>query len=320
MPTQKKSLKISMHPLIPFFIIFAVLPYIPFLGEYLSLWIEVMIWVIFAISFNILLGYTGLPSFGQGAFFGIGAYGAAITFLRLVKGVWIPIIVGIIVATAAAAFVGLFVCRKRGIYFALITIAFSQMFFFIAFRWDEVTGGETGLSGIDRLSIGIPRLFSIDLAPLLNYYYFVFVFLVICTLLIWRIVHSPFGRVLRAIKENEVRAKYAGYNTSLYKWVAFMISGIFAGAAGALYTLLINSAFSFVLHWTQSGDVVMMTILGGGLVNFFGPAVGAVIFITLRDMLSAYLRQWLLVYGLIFTLVVLFMRGGILGIFSKRRR
>ncbi|MBC7188828.1 branched-chain amino acid ABC transporter permease [Candidatus Aerophobetes bacterium] len=320
MSEKKKILKILIHPLIPFFIIFAVLPYIPVIGKYTSLWIEVMIWVIFAISFNILLGYTGLPSFGQGAFFGIGAYGAAISFLRLVEGVWTPLGIGVLVATAAAAFVGLFVCRKRGIYFALITIAFSQMFFFIAFRWDEVTGGETGLSGIDRVSVGIPKLFSIDLTPLINYYYFVFVFLVICILLIWRIVHSPFGRVLRAIKENEVRAKYVGYNTSLYKWAAFVISGMFAGLAGGLYTFLINAAFSFVLHWTQSGDVVIMSVLGGGLVNFFGPAVGAVIFIILRDILSAYWRHWLLAYGLIFALVVLFIRGGILGIFSKRRR
>lgn len=277
-----------------------------------------MIWIIFALSFNILLGYTGLPSFGHGAFFGIGAYGTAISFLRLVEGVWIPLIMGIVVATAAAAFVGLFVAGKRGIYFALITVAFSQMFFFIAFRWEEVTGGETGLSGIGRLSIGIPKLFSVNLSPLYNYYYFVFVFLVVCTTIIWKIVHSPFGRVLQAIKENEVRAKYVGYNTTLYKWAAFTISGIFGGIAGALYTLLINAAFAFVLHWTKSGDVVMMTILGGGLVNFFGPAVGAAVFVVLRDILSTYWKHWLLVYGLIFALVVLFMRGGILGVFKKK--
>ena len=302
------------------FVLFALFPYIPFIGRYLSLGTEVVIWSLFALGFNILLGYTGLPSFGHGAFFGIGAYGAGIFFLTVYKGVWLPLVMSIVVAGIFAALVGLLVAKKKGIYFALITIALSQVFYFVAFRWEELTGGETGLSGIDRMSIGIPGLFTIKLSTPINYYYFVLVIFIICTILIWRLTHSPFGRVLQAIRENEVRARYLGYNTTVYKWGAFAISGLFAGLAGGLYTLLINSAFAFVLDWTQSGNVVMMTLLGGGTVNFFGPILGAAIFIVSRDLLSAYWESWMLIYGLIFVFVILFIPSGILGLVGGKKQ
>jgi branched-chain amino acid transport system permease protein len=302
------------------FIIFALFPYIPFIGRYTSLGTEVVIWSLFALGFNILLGYTGLPSFGHGAFFGIGAYAAGIFFLRVYKGVWFPLILSILIGGFFAALVGLLVAKKRGIYFALITVAISQVFYFIAFRWDELTGGETGLSGIDRMNIGLPNLVNLQLSRPINYYYFVLVIFILCTLLIWKIVHSPFGKVLQAIRENEVRAKYLGYNTSVYKWGAFTISGFFAGLAGGLYTLLINSAFASVLDWTQSGNVVMMTLLGGGTVNFFGPILGAAIFIVSRDFLSAYWESWMLIYGLIFVFVILFIPSGILGLIGGKKQ
>jgi branched-chain amino acid transport system permease protein len=302
------------------FIIFALFPYIPYIGRYTSLGTEVVIWSLFALGFNILLGYTGLPSFGHGAFFGIGAYAAGIFFLRIYKGVWFPLILSILIAGFFAALVGLLVAKKRGIYFALITVAISQVFYFIAFRWDELTGGETGLAGIDRMGIGIPNLLSLPLSKPIHYYYFVLVIFILCTLLIWKIVHSPFGKVLQAIRENEVRAKYLGYNTTFYKWGAFTISGFFAGLAGGLYTLLINSAFAYVLDWTQSGNVVMMTLLGGGTVNFFGPILGAAIFIVSRDFLSAYWESWMLIYGLIFVFVILFIPSGILGLIGGKKQ
>jgi branched-chain amino acid transport system permease protein len=308
------------NPIWMVFLVFALFPYIPFIGKYVSLGTEVVIWSLFALGFNILLGYTGLPSFGHGAFFGIGAYAAAIFFLRVSKGVWGPLVVSALVAAVVAALIGLLVAKKRGIYFALITIAVSQVFYFIAFRWDEVTGGETGLSGIDRVDIGVPGLFQIKIATPLSYYYFVLVVFIFCTLLIWRIVHSPFGKVLQAIRENEVRARYLGYHTAAYKWAAFAISGLFSGLAGGLYTLLINSAFASVLDWTQSGNVVMMTLLGGGTVNFFGPILGSAIFIASRDLLSAYWESWMLLYGLIFVLVILFIPSGILGLVGGKKQ
>jgi branched-chain amino acid transport system permease protein len=302
------------------FIIFALFPYIPYIGRYTSLGTEVVIWSLFALGFNILLGYTGLPSFGHGAFFGMGAYAAGIFFLRVSKGVWSPLILSILIGGLFAALVGLLVAKKRGIYFALITVAISQVFYFIAFRWDELTGGETGLSGIDRMNIGIPNLLSLPLSKPINYYYFVLIIFILCTLLIWKIVHSPFGKVLQAIRENEVRAKYLGYNTTVYKWGAFTISGVFSGLAGGLYALLINSAFASVLDWTQSGNVVMMTLLGGGTVNFFGPILGAAIFIVSRDFLSAYWESWMLIYGLIFVFVIVFIPSGILGLIGGKKQ
>ena len=308
------------NPMGMVFLLFALFPFIPFIGKYISLGTEVVIWSLFALGFNILLGYTGLPSFGHGAFFGIGAYAAGIFFLRVSKGVWGPLLMSILVAGVFAALIGLLVAKKRGIYFALITIAVSQVFYFIAFRWDEFTGGETGLSGIDRTDIGIPGMFQIKISTPISYYYFVLVIFMACTLLIWRIVHSPFGKVLQAIRENEARASYLGYHTATYKWAAFVISGLFSGLAGGLYTLLINSAFATVLDWTQSGNVVMMTLLGGGTVNFFGPILGAAIFIASRDLLSAYWESWMLLYGLIFVLVILFIPSGILGLVGGKKQ
>jgi branched-chain amino acid transport system permease protein len=298
---------------------FAIFPFIPFFGRYLSLATEVVIWSLFALGFNILLGYTGLPSFGHGAFFGIGAYAAAMWFLRVSPGVWGPLLAAAAAAGVAAVLIGGLVAKKRGIYFALITIAVSQVFYFVAFRWDEVTGGETGLSGIDRLKVGVPGL-QLNLANGLAYYYFVLAVFAVCMLLIWRIVHSPFGRVLQAIRENEVRASYLGYSTAVYKWGAFAVSGLFSGLAGGLYTLLINAAFANILDWTQSGNVVMMTLLGGGTVNFFGPILGAAIFIVSRDLLSAYWESWMLAYGLIFVLVILFIPSGILGLIGGKKQ
>jgi len=320
MVSSNGSAKWISNPMWIVFIAFAFFPYIPFVGRYISLGTEVLIWSLFALSFNILLGYTGLPSFGHGGFFGIGAYTAGIIFLRVYKGVWIPLVMSILIGGFFAAMVGLLVAKKRGIYFALITIAISQVFYFIAFRWDQLTGGETGLSGVDRMSIGLPGLFSIKLSTPIHYYYFVLAIFILCTVLIWKIVHSPFGKVLQSIRENELRAKYLGYHTVAYKWAAFTISGLFAGLAGGLYTLLINSAFAFVLDWTQSGNVVMMTLLGGGTVNFFGPILGAAIFITSRDLLSAYWESWMLLYGLMFVFVILFIPSGILGLIGGKKQ
>ncbi len=300
------------------FIFFLVLPYLlPFVGGYPYLGVEVLIWAIFALGFNILLGYTGLPSFGHGAFFGIGAYVVGIVQLRVIQGMWIPILMGVLAATFFGALVGLFLARKRGIYFALLTIAFSQMFWFVSWDWDKMTGGEDGLAGIDRLPVGIPGLFTIDLKDIMSFYYFVYVIFVVCTILIWIIVNSPFGRTLQSIRYNETRAKCIGYDTTLYKWLSFTISCAFSGLAGTLYALLRNSAFADVMHWTQSGNVIMMVLLGGGLSNFYGPILGAGVFIVLRDLFSALTENWMLIYGLLFMFVIVFIPEGILSFFKK---
>jgi len=300
------------------FVLFLILPYLlPFVGGYTYLGVEVLIWAIFALGFNIVMGYTGLPSFGHGAFFGVGAFTLANMQLQVIKEMWIPILTAMFVAAVFGALVGLFLAKKRGIYFALLTIAFSQMFWFISWGWDTVTGGEDGIAGIDRLPVGIPGLLSIDMSNILHFYYFVYFIFIICTILIWIIVRSPFGRTLQAIRYNETRAKCIGYNTALYKWISFTISCAFAGLAGALYALLRNAAFSDVMHWTQSGNVLFMVLLGGGLTSFFGPILGAAVFIFLRDLFSTLTVHWYLIYGLLLMFVIVFIPEGILSFFKR---
>ena len=315
---KKTIFGVIRHPMFGVFVLFLILPYLlPFVGGYTYLGVEVLIWAIFALGFNIVMGYTGLPSFGHGAFYGVGAFALANMQLRVINGMWIPILTAMFVAAVFGALVGLFVAKKRGIYFALLTIAFSQMFWFISWGWDTVTGGEDGIAGIDRLPVGIPGLLSIDMSNILHFYYFVYFIFIVCTILIWIIVRSPFGRTLQAIRYNETRAKCIGYNTALYKWISFTISCAFAGLAGALYALLRNAAFSDVMHWTQSGNVLFMVLLGGGLTSFFGPILGAAVFIFLRDLFSTLTEHWYLIYGLLFMFVIVFIPEGILSFFKR---
>jgi branched-chain amino acid transport system permease protein len=313
---EEGAMGISRYARHPMFIIlatFLVVPVIVMPLGGMSLAIEVMIWAIFAMGFNILLGVTGLPSFGHGIFFGAGAYICGLIQQHIVPSTWIPLLGSLLFCAALAAVLGIFLARKRGIYFALLTIAFTQMFFFVAFQWDSVTGGENGLMGIERYPLSIFGLFTISIKGILAYYYFVFCILGASLILLWKLVHSPLGSVLYAIRQNEVRAKYLGYNTVMYKLIALLISGVFGGLAGALYAMLTHGAFADPIHWTRSGDVVMMVLVGGGLSNFFGPVLGAGIFIALRDIFSTITEHWYLFYGLLIVFIILFLPEGILG-------
>jgi branched-chain amino acid transport system permease protein len=278
-----------------------------------SLAVEVMIWVIFALGYNILLGYTGLPSFGHGLFFGSGAYLFGLTQHHVIQGTWIPLVVSILGCAVIASMLGVFLSKKRGIYFALLTIAFTQMFFFVAFQWDAVTGGENGLMGIERYALTFFGLFHVPIEGKLAFYYFVFFIMAISIVLLWHFIQSPLGSVFYAIKQNELRAKYLGYNAPFYKWLAFIISGAFGGLAGALHAMLTHGAFADPIHWSHSGDVVMMVLIGGGLSNFFGPVLGAFIFVALRDIFSTITQHWYLFYGLLIVFIILFLPEGILG-------
>jgi branched-chain amino acid transport system permease protein len=291
----------------------------PLIKGYTALASEILIYAMFALGFNLLLSYTGLPSFGHAAFFGIGAYGLALTQLKWVKDLWLGLFVGMLAAGFFAALVGAIIARKRGVYFALLTLAFGQMFFFIAFRWDEVTGGETGLTGFDRPPLAIPGLPPLNLTAPMNFYLFTLIVLMVVMILIWRLIHSPFGSVLQAVKQNELRAKYLGYNTIFYKWASFTLSGMISGLAGAMFALQHGSVFPQYLYWTESGNVVMITIMGGGVVNFFGPVLGAGIFVILQNAIGALTEHWLFLLGLTFILIVMVIPEGILGLFKKTK-
>ena len=294
---------------------FATLPlWIKAVGLYPYLGVEVMIWVIYALGFNLLLGHAGLPSFGHGAFFGVGAYAFGLSQIHWGMGLWGSLACAVAAGAIAGGLVASFISHRRGIYYALLTIAFGQIFWFVAVKWHSVTRGEDGLLNIKRLAA-----FGVSLERLENLYYFCFALFVVVILFLWRLVHSPFGRVLNAIKQNETRASFIGYNVWAYKWLAFVVSTVVAGLAGGLFALAQQSAYPNVMSLHQSGLVVMMALIGGGLVSFWGPVLGAVLFFVARDLLGAYTETWLLWYGLLFMAIVLFKPEGLAGILRNVR-
>jgi len=288
-------------------------------GLYQYLALEIVIWMIFALAHNLLLGQGGMPSFGHGAYFGVGAYAFGLLQQRL----GLELLSGLAGAALAAALVGAvvatFISHRRGIYYALLTIAFGQVMWFIAIKWHSVTGGEDGLLKIERPPLTLPGM-SVPLTSNEALFFFVLAVFAVVLLFLWRLVHSPYGRVLRAIKQNEMRATFVGYNVWLYKWSAFVLSAGLSGLAGALFAMAQQSAYPNVMSLHNSGFVVMMVLIGGGLVSFWGPVIGALIFILARDLLGAYTEAWLLWYGLLFMAVVLFQPDGAAGAWQAVRR
>jgi branched-chain amino acid transport system permease protein len=308
-------------PMLAMFALFLVLPAVlPWIGGYTYLGTEVMIWAIFALGYNLLLGYTGLPAFGHGAFFGMAGYFLGATQKWVTGGLWLPLVAGIVGTALCGAAVALFIARRRGIYFSLLTIAFGVMFWFMVFFLDRWTGGEDGFTGIDRTAVALPGLGAVALRDNLPFYYFVYVFFVVATVVLWRIVHSPFGQVIGAIKQSESRARALGYDTARYKWAVFTLSCAFAGLAGGLYTLARFGAFAEPMSLQQSGNVVLMCLIGGGFASFYGPVLGVVVFLVLRDVFSTLTDHWMLLYGLLFMGIILFMPEGILGVIRRVRR
>ncbi|UCD77351.1 MAG: branched-chain amino acid ABC transporter permease [Desulfobacterales bacterium] len=306
---------ITVEMLIAFAVLSTVPLWVEAVGLYQYLGVEILIWMIYALGFNLLLGYTGKPSFGHGAFFGIGAYGFGLSQLHLMENTWLGLGFAVLAATVAGAAVGAFVSHRRGIYFALMTIAFGQVFWFTSVKWHAVTGGEDGLQNIPR-----PDVFSISLWENEALYYFAFVFFCIVVVALWRLIHSPFGKVIKAIKQNEMRAGFIGYNVRLFKFLVFTISAGIAGLAGGLFSMAQGSAYPDVMSLHVSGLVVMMTLIGGGFVSFWGPVLGTIIFFVARDILGALTETWLLWYGLMFIVVVLFKPEGLAGIWQDLTR
>jgi len=291
---------------------FALAMVFPLIAPYDALASEILIFALFAMSYDLVLGYGGMLSFGHAAFFGIGAYSTGILLIRVVPSVPLALIGAVCVSSLAAAFVGYASIRRHGIYFTMVTLAFAQMFYFIAFKWTGLTGGDDGLQGVPRPNIG-----PIDIHPEINLYYFILALVIISMFIILRVVHSPLGTALQALRENRNRAMSVGYNVDRFRLVAFIMSGCFSGLAGGLYALLLNMVPLGSLHWTTSGEVVVMNITGG-MATLFGPVIGAVSIILLRDIISNYTDAWSLVMGLIFMMVVFGFRDGILGFFRNK--
>jgi branched-chain amino acid transport system permease protein len=278
---------------------------------------EILIWGLLAMSSDILIGYTGMVSFGHSAFFGLGMYGAAAALLTVrPANLWLAILYGLVGAGVVAMFVAYFSTRLRDIYFSITTLVFSQIFYVVIFTWTEVTGGENGLA-FSQPPFSIPGLVSARFTSI-TLHWFVLAVVAISYLTLRRITQSPFGMVLQSIRENEPRTRAIGYPVERYKIMAVMLSGLFAGLAGVLYAVQNRFAAPDFVFFLISGEVVIFNVMGG-MGTLVGPVVGAAFFFMLREVFSRYFTQYYLIpVGIIFTLMVIFMPQGLLGFFRRR--
>jgi branched-chain amino acid transport system permease protein len=290
--------------------------WLPMLGGYTALAGRVLVLGLAAMSFNLLLGFTGVMSFGHAAYFGLGAYGAGLTLKYLVASTPLAILAGIALGGLAGTLFGLLIVRRRGVYFAMVTVAFGQIAFYVAYSWDSLTGGYDGLRGFSRAPLNL-GFTTINIAEHdITFYYFLLVVFAIATGLQGLLLASPFGRTLVAIRENERRARFLGIPIERHIWMSFSISCCFTALAGSLYALLNNFADPMGLHYTLSGEIVIMTVMGG-MRAFWGPLIGAALFVVLQDYISSMTVNWMSFVGLIFVLVVLFFPRGLLGMLQR---
>lgn len=276
-------------------------------GEhYIHLVARVIIFALFAVAFNLLFGTTGLLSFGQALFYGIGAYVTGM----LAKGTTpeyflLYIVLGALLAAVVSVPVGLLALRLTGVYFTMLTLAFAQLVWGLTFKMYHFTGGDDGIQAIPK-----PEMLA---GGATKYYIFCFIVVTICLFVIWRISKSPFGMVLRGIRQNPQRITFLGLNVYRHQLVAYIISAFFAGIAGGLYAGLDGSIHPDMLHWPMSGNAILMAVMGG-MGNFFGPVVGAAILTSLEEIVGKYTEYWSFFIGIAVLTVVLVFPRGILGI------
>jgi len=283
---------------------------VPLTGQLYLIYLgaEVLIFSLFALSFNLVLGHAGLISFGHAAYFSVGAYTCAILLTRY-EWSFAPSFAGaIVLSLLVSAVIGFFCVRLTQVYFAMLTLAFAQLVWAIAFKWNDMTGGDTGLIGVQ-----VPDFLSTPT----SFYYFAFVVVLLCSLALWLVVHSAFGRTLAATRENQHRAEFVGVNFRRIRLVAFTVSGTFSGIAGALFALFNRSVFSETAWWTQSAEVLIMTILGG-VNSFIGPVIGAAALIGLDWIITDYTEYWPTVLGVILLIVLFFFPQGLVGLARGR--
>ncbi len=282
-----------------------------FMGSYpVKLLQEILIFGLFAMSLDLLMGYTGMVSFGHSAFFGIGAYVAALALVKS-PGLTSALLLPAAVAAVGALVIGYFSIRVSGVYFIMLTLAFSQMFHAVAFQ-NAFLGAEDGLVGIPR-----PTVAGWSIGSLGRFHAYLIAIAGLLALFLWRVTRSPFGHVLRGIHENEARMQAVGYPVRRYKLAAFVIAGTVAGIAGALYTQFQGSVSPDAFFWTTSGQALLMVIIGGtGTLG--GAMLGAAAFILLQSLVASYTERWMLILGVTFVLLVLFAPGGIVGTLRGR--
>jgi branched-chain amino acid transport system permease protein len=298
-------------------VLLLLLPFVA--GRYaIYLVIHILVLSVFSLGFNLLFGYTGLLSFGQAGFFAVGAYGCAKVLLA-VPNLFLGLLVGSLAAGVAAVCLGFLSVRHTRIYFSMLTLAFGMMIYSIAWKWRDFTGGDDGLVGVPRAPLEIPGLFSVSLATIERYYYLVLVVSFLAIWLMYRLVHSPLGLTLQAIRDSESRAEFAGVPVRAYRLAAFTIAGLYAGLAGALLPPLENTVTPPIAHWSTSAEPVLATLMGG-IHIFGGPVVGAFLFFMIKDIIVRYTEYWLIWLGAIVVALVMGFRGGVASIFTGRLR
>ncbi|MBM3107946.1 branched-chain amino acid ABC transporter permease [Pseudomonas sp. P66] len=293
-------------------LVIATLIGLPLLLPSTTLATEILIFALAALACNLLLGFTGLLSFGQGIFFGVGAYGAALLMIHLHWGMFPALLGAAVFGALLALLVGALAIRRTGIYFVMLTLAFSQMAYFLAYTLSDWTGGDNGLLDVPRPDLSIAGHVLVDLSDPRHFYAFVAVLFLLIFVGAQRVIRSPFGSTLLAIRENETRAAAIGYDTRHFKILVFMLSGAVTGIAGALYAMLLHFAPLSNIDLVMSENILIMTIVGG-TGSLFGSLLGAGSIVLLGDVLSDLWPRWLMLLGVILILVVVFMRGGLWG-------
>jgi branched-chain amino acid transport system permease protein len=295
-----------------FGVMFVVLP---FVMPYTALATEIMLFALAAVAFDLCVGYTGVMMFCQASFFGVGTYGTALALVHLTDNIFLAIFCGVGMSTALAALIGFMISLRSGSYSVLLSLAFNELIYFIAYQWSSLTGGDDGLTGVKRPDIHLGG-FTIDLQPSGSYYYFAFIFFILSLWIIRRITLSPLGKIFLCIRENDERAQAIGFNIRLYKTLSVMIGGLFMGLAGSLYSMYIQFAHIHNVHFETSGNIVMMVLIGG-IGTLFGPIVGAFMIVTASDLASSIWDRWMLIMGILFIFFVLFARGGVWSLLDK---
>ncbi|WP_018130303.1 branched-chain amino acid ABC transporter permease [Effusibacillus pohliae] len=292
-------------------ILFLLLASIPYAvsSYFVSIVTEILILGIFALSLNILVGYTGLVSLGHAAYFGVGAYTTSLFAIHISPNLFVSLLAGLIVSGVVAAVVGFFCNRVSGFYFLMLTLAFSQMVYVLVYRWSSLTGGDNGLAGVPRPVLA--EGFSMQETGQL--YVLVLLVFALTFLCLKVVLYSPFGRIFVGIRENETRMKAIGYNPTFYKNAAFILAGGLAGVAGSLYSYFNGFVSPKDMYWTMSGEVLIMVLIGGAG-TLLGPVLGAAFMVVLETIVSSYTDLWMLIVGLTFLLFVIFVPKGIVGL------
>jgi branched-chain amino acid transport system permease protein len=270
---------------------------------YLTVLCEALVMSMLALSFNLLFGYMGQLSFGQAAFYGLGGYTVAMLMTKVHFNFWLSLVAGVLVAAIIGLIVGFFCVRLRGIYFAVLTLAFGQLIFFIVFKWHDFTGGDDGIQGV----------FPPDyIKSPSNYYYFLLIIFLVSTFILWKIIHSPFGQTIVSMRENSERTEFLGIPIARYQLITFVIAAAFAGLAGAIWVPFYRSVAPSYLTWIKSGEPVMAAILGGPSL-FYGPILGMFIMTFFHSWVLGFTIYWPVVMGALILIIIFFLPGGILG-------